>query len=104
MKSSMVYIDFGEFPGKDRVPREAATRLCCVLMGRNGAADNDVDFPIPENYKFDNPMREQAEIRKLILDCFDKYEKHVDDFMDYRKGVVAEKNRFREDIHHIFME
>ena len=36
MLQSKVYIDFGNHPGKDRIPREAATCGCCVLTNKNG--------------------------------------------------------------------
>ena len=34
-----VYIDFGHFPGKDRVPREAAMCNCCIITGKYGASN-----------------------------------------------------------------
>ena len=32
-----IYIDFGKFPGKDRLFREAALNNCCILTGKFGA-------------------------------------------------------------------
>lgn len=46
-----VYIDFGNHPGKDRIPREAALSGCVVITGRRGAAANEIDIPIPVEYK-----------------------------------------------------
>ena len=34
LRSVKVYIDFGEHPGMDRIPREAAISGCCVITGR----------------------------------------------------------------------
>lgn len=56
MDESMIYIDFGEHPGKDRIPREAAMRDLIVITGRDGAAVNDVDVSIPKKYKIDRNM------------------------------------------------
>lgn len=52
LDESMVYIDFGNHPGKDRIPREAALRNCIVMTNKSGSAANDIDIPIPAEYKF----------------------------------------------------
>jgi hypothetical protein len=51
--SSKLYIDFGEHPGRDRIPREAAASGCIVLTGRRGSAANPIDVPLPDFYKVD---------------------------------------------------
>lgn len=51
--AAKLYVDFGEHPGRDRIPREAAASGCVVLTGRRGSAGNPVDVPLPEAYKFD---------------------------------------------------
>ncbi|PMP88226.1 MAG: hypothetical protein C0173_07520, partial [Desulfurella sp.] len=33
-----VYIDFGNFPGPERIPKEAAILGCCVITGKRGSA------------------------------------------------------------------
>lgn len=50
---SLLYIDFGEHPGRDRIPREAAASGCIVVTGRRGSAGNAIDVPLPEVYKLD---------------------------------------------------
>lgn len=52
MLKSKMYIDFGHFPGKDRMAREAASLGIPVLLNRQGAAANATDFPLNEWYKF----------------------------------------------------
>jgi len=51
---SKIYIDFGNHPGKDRIPREAAILGCCVITNTSGSANNDMDIPIPRKYKVDH--------------------------------------------------
>lgn len=51
--SSKVYVDFGEHPGRDRLPREAASSGCIVVTGRRGSAGNEIDVPLPPAHKFD---------------------------------------------------
>lgn len=63
-RSSMLYLDFGNHPGKDRMPREAAMCGCCVITGKRGAAGIEQgDILIPEEYKFKD---EEKEIPKII--------------------------------------
>ncbi|MCF0104812.1 MAG: hypothetical protein HUJ51_05465 [Eggerthellaceae bacterium] len=51
--SSKPYIDFGNNPGKDRIPRKATICGCCVIAGLRGAASNNADIPIHNKYKFE---------------------------------------------------
>ena len=53
MRTAKLYIDFGEFPGKDRLPREAILNGCCILTGKIGAASYYEDVPIPAEYKME---------------------------------------------------
>lgn len=59
-----VYIDFGNHPGKDRIPREARMAGCVVVTGTDGAARFDADVPIQEKI----PARSEniRTIRNLI--------------------------------------
>ena len=96
-QTSKVYIDFGNHPGKDRMPREAASAGCCVITNRNGAAANDVDVPIPSEYKFDDRFK-PADVVSLILDCFDNYDVRSQDFSSYRQVINGEKERFESEV------
>jgi len=53
MRRASMYIDFGEHPGRDRIPREAAACGCVVITGRKGSAANEIDVPLPPQYKID---------------------------------------------------
>ncbi|MBD5805128.1 Glycosyl transferase family 2 [Azoarcus sp. Aa7] len=44
-----VYVDLASFPGKDRLPREAAQLGCAVLVAAAGAGIGGGDFPVPQN-------------------------------------------------------
>lgn len=45
LNESLVYVDLGSFPGKDRLPREALLRNCCVIATDAGAAR---EFLLPD--------------------------------------------------------
>jgi hypothetical protein len=48
----LLYVDFGHFPGKDRMPREAAVSGGVVFVHRKGSAESYEDFPLPDFFKF----------------------------------------------------
>lgn len=102
MQTSKVYIDFGNHPGKDRIPREAAISGCVVITGKRGSAKYYEDVRIPEKYKFDESTVSVDEIVTRIRDCLTDYAMHNQDFEDYRVYIAAEKKQFVEDVKKIF--
>lgn len=100
--SGKVYIDFGNHPGKDRFPREAAISGCCIVTDKRGAAAYHEDVPILEKYKFDDTEENIATILKRIEYCLDNYEDAIKDFKDYRKFIKGEKDIFKKDVVKIF--
>ena len=72
----MIYIDFGEHPGKDRIPREAALRNLIVITNRNGAAVNNIDVPIDNMFKIDNNLSQLGKISKLLHDSIQNYSQY----------------------------
>lgn len=95
---SKVYIDFGEFPGPERIPREAAMLYCNILTSNLGAAENDEDILIPKKYKFDVKKLELMQIYNQIIDFFDHYEKYVHDFDAYRAKIEQQKYLFDKNL------
>ncbi|MBQ3451960.1 MAG: hypothetical protein IJL12_04375 [Selenomonadaceae bacterium] len=68
-----VYIDFGEFPGRERLPREAILSGCVVIVGKRGAAANDFDINIPAEFKFgleDSTPRQVIEKIRAVFENF----------------------------------
>lgn len=97
-KKAKVYIDFGNHPGKDRIPREAAMGGCCVVVGKEGSAKYFEDVPISEIYKFEKNNLNLPKIRNIIVDLIVNYEKRVGDFSFYRKRIMREKKEFYDEI------
>lgn len=92
-----VYIDFGMHPGKDRMPREAASCGLCIITNYKGSAGNAEDVPIDERYKFSDPIIQMDEIADRIRDCFLNYDERIGDFRAYRDWIRDEKRRFCEE-------
>lgn len=103
MQESMVYIDFGNHPGKDRFPREAAISGCCIITGMRGSAAFYEDVRIPTEFKFDEKERfVERRIITKIKECLDDYDTVQRKFDSYRTYIRAEKNKFSEDVSAIF--
>lgn len=99
---SKVYIDFGNHPGKDRFPREAAMCGCCIITGKRGSAAFDKDVPIGEEFKFDDKSQNIPVIVQKIKQCFENYEIENRKFDKYRQYIKSEEKAFEEDIKRIF--
>ena len=98
LSEAKVYIDFGEHPGKDRIPREAAVCGCCVVTGRRGAAGNDVDVPIHPRYKFADRLENIPAILDCIRRLLAEYPQRIADFAAYRASIRKEKALFEREV------
>lgn len=102
LKKGKVYVDFGNHPGKDRFPREAAISGCCIITGKLGAAKFYEDIPIDSKYKFDNDVKNIDKIVNTIKICLDNYDEEIKNFKVYRKMILNEKQEFEKDLLNIF--
>lgn len=102
MHHSKVYMDFGQHPGKDRIPREAAISGCCVITGLRGAAKNSVDIPIPNKYKFSEDNI--TEIISMIKHVFDNFEDCSIDYKQYKHKIISEETVFENEVQSTFID
>lgn len=101
---SKVYIDFGNHPGKDRFPREAAACGCCVITGKRGSANFFEDVPIEDEFKFDEKRASLNDIVAQVKRCLTEYEKQSKKFEKYREFIKSEYNTFVNDVKNIFQK
>jgi hypothetical protein len=104
LQRAKVYIDFGNHPGKDRIPREAVILGCCVITNKRGSAAFYEDVPIPDEYKFEDRDENIPKIVDRIRDCFDNYEERYKDFEYYREVARNGTQRFIENLRKIFVK
>lgn len=98
MQSAKVYIDFGSHPGKDRIPREAASCGCCVITNTKGSAAFEEDVPIEQEYKFTDVPGQYELIRQKLTDICRNYKEHSMHFEAYRRFIKEEKAQFERDV------
>lgn len=86
-----VYIDFGQFPGPERIPREAVTMRCNIITSLYGSTRNSIDVPIPTKYKIAAKKKNIPHICETVYELLDNYEKHISEYDDYRAKVAHQK-------------
>ncbi|RPA38334.1 hypothetical protein [Shewanella frigidimarina] len=103
LEKSKVYIDFGDHPGKDRIPREAAMAKCIVITGRKGSANNLIDIAVPDKYKIDEDSKSFiVAIGEAFSFAFDDFENALHDYELYRTKIQNEKRVFDEEVNEFF--
>lgn len=101
--TAKVFIDFGNHPGKDRLPREAAMAGCCVVTGLKGSAAFAEDVPIPRECKLDENRADFPEKWRLTIDrIFNDFDQWSRSYDDYRARIRQEPNDFHAQVVTIF--
>ncbi|WP_052326013.1 hypothetical protein [Pectobacterium brasiliense] len=99
LRKSKIYIDFGNHPGKDRLPREAAMAGCCIITGVKGSASNDIDISIPKRFKFDDKTSVDNELfRHVVEDVFLDFKTVYDAYEPYREQIRSEPDVFKSQV------
>ncbi len=104
LKEAKVYIDFGHFPGPERIPKEAALLGCCIITGKRGSSAFYEDVPIPQHYKFEDEEDNIQKITDKIKDCFENFEARNKDFCIYVEAIKNGQKRFLDDLKKIFVK
>lgn len=99
-----VYIDFGGFPGAERIPKEAVLHRCAILTGVAGASAFFEDVPIPGSYKIPAEEENLGRIADRIRCMLDQYEALLPDFDGYRRMVLSLEENFCRMLRMIFQE
>jgi hypothetical protein len=98
--SSMVYVDFGHHPGRDRIPREAALAGCAVLSTRLGAAKYVEDMPLPNWSFFDSVEELRRTIDHILAGELDASESQS----DYKNWVIENRNAFEGEVRELLQQ
>jgi hypothetical protein len=92
--SARLYIDFGNQPGKDRVPREAAIAGAILLLHAAGAGAHYLDHPLPRTYLFGEADIVSGRLHALVNEILDAPETHWEQQRFYRDAILREQEKF----------
>jgi hypothetical protein len=104
LSRSDIYVDLGQHPGKDRLPREAALHGAVTVVARIGAGAFDADVPIPAMHKVrpgPSMVIDAAAVLHTILGDLPAHRLAQD---AYRKTISGEKTCFNAEVRAIFVE
>lgn len=100
--SVRVYADFGNHPGRDRIPREAALCGAVVVTGRRGAAAEAGDIPLPDRFRLDETAPDfEAQASALIGDLLHSeaaFEAAFAEQEPYRTWIAGNKAVFMAEV------
>jgi hypothetical protein len=90
LKKCKVYVDCGNHPGRDRIPREAAAVGCIVITNTQGSAGVWNDVPIHQK------VSTHAELVQTIKHAFENYKLDYDSQKEFREGIKNEKKQLEQ--------
>jgi hypothetical protein len=95
LENSRIYIDLAHFPGKDRMPREALLRNCCVVVANAGAGYGS-DFRLPNEFHFD--VNELDFLPAMVAKIFNNYEFYSELCLEAVNHVKRERLVFSREV------
>ena len=98
LKESMLYVDFGTFPGPERIPRQAVCMYNNILTSDIGSAGNNEDVPINDTFKIALKSRNIPYAVSAAKRLIDNYEGYMHCFDEYRRKAVQQRDEFRAHI------
>jgi hypothetical protein len=97
-----IYIDFGNFPGKDRIPREALLRNCVIFIHNQGCATDFESFPIDDYFRFSEKDVLDGTLYKKVQEVLVDYENMKNRQSYMRNQILEEYELFSQKIEEIF--
>ena len=97
LKRSKVYIDFGFFPGHERIPRQAVLLKANIITSTNGSAKYD-DILIDSKYKFDTKSKNLKKIVETMFELAEHHKEHVDDYDEYREFTNWQRDNYKNEV------
>lgn len=97
-RHSKLYIDFGQFSGRERLPREAVMCGCCILTSNNGTAGYFNDNSIMEQYKPGTVIEAMWMVRQVLRN-YTQCRQHFDLYRDLLK---RDKEHYIDDVRGLY--
>lgn len=102
LDSAKIYIDFGHFPGKDRIPREALARGCVIFIHNQNCGSDYDSFPINDYFRFNERDIENGTLQNKVNQALNNFEDISKQQNDAREQLYHEYSKFSKQIHNLF--
>lgn len=102
LKESIIYIDFGHHPGKDRVPRESIASDAIVFVNKQGAASNYSDYPLDDYFKFSLDDIQSGLLLEKIYSALKNPSAYLSRQTYFKQKVALEKSEFEHQVKSFF--
>lgn len=102
LDEAKIYIDFGYFPGKDRIPREALARNCIIFIHNHGCATDFDSFPVDDYFRFSEEEITNGVLHDKVLYTLTHYEEMYYNQAYARNIVHHELINFQQQIEKLF--
>ena len=96
--AAKVYVDFGDHPAKGKLVREAAILNCVVVTSLHGAAANDIDINISDEFKFEETIEDAKKAAKKIQAAMKNFNVELSRQNNFREKILREKELFVEQV------
>lgn len=103
LKESIIYLDFGHHPGKDRVPREAIASEAIVFVNKQGAAKNFIDYSLDEYFKFDLDEINSGRLEEKIKEVLNNPAIYLEKQSYIKQKIALEQDEFRHQVSSYFL-
>ncbi len=104
MSKAVIFAEFGNYSGRDRMPREAAMLGCNIFMNTRGTAAFEDDYNIPREYTIADSPDNILIILQQLTNCALNYKDHIVNFGDFRNQLIEENKNFTSNTLNIFQE
>jgi hypothetical protein len=91
--SSRLFLDLGNFPGKDRMVREALLLGCNVVVASAGAGRHPKDYAFTDDYRWQ--MKDTTKLILMVKEIMENPGYHYAFFETARQEIRDEKSKFQ---------
>lgn len=100
LAAAKAYVDLGTFPGKDRMPREAALLGCLVFLSTSGAGANAEDYLISDSHR--KNCWDLVGVADAIVDTCKHYELQLAHQNKFVAAIQREGEVFKDEVAKVF--
>ena len=101
LASADLYLDLGHFPGKDRLPREAALLDCPVLLAKRGSAAVKEDFPLGDDALIDIFALGPSEVASIVVAHLANPQRIRSGQKAFKSQVLGDLVQFRKEVEEV---